>query len=128
MWLFVPNNLVLANYANELMYLFGVLWWFHVYDGLYFLFIRRIPVRVTHKPKYSISICPKNEFLILHLSLLSLIFCWVSSNFSKRMEQPPLVIINRSSNYAWINSNLRIISFIFSWKIPGELFTPIGGC
>ena len=91
-----------------------------------FLFIGPIPVWVTQKPIYSIYVCPKYEFSIWNLTPLSLSFCRVSSNFSKQSYQSYLVVINRSSMYAWINSNPQNIYFIFSWKVPGELLTPIG--
>ena len=90
-----------------------------------FLFIGQIPFRVTQNPRYPISACPKNYFSVLHLSPLSLRFSGVSSNFSKLLDQSPLVIINRSSMYARINSNPLNISFIFSWKMSRELLTPI---
>ena len=45
-----------------------------------FLFNGETPVYVTQKPKYSISGFPKNEFLILHLSLFALRFFITSSN------------------------------------------------
>ena len=53
-----------------------------IMDSTY-LFIDWIPVQVIHEPRYSISVCPKNDFYILHLSLLYLIFFSVSSNLSK---------------------------------------------
>ena len=90
-----------------------------------FLFIGWIPFWVTQKSKYSISVCPKNDFSMLHLSLLSLRFYRISSKMSKWSDQSPLVIIKRSSMYAWINSNPRNISLIFFWKISGEWLTPI---
>ena len=53
-------------------------------------------------------------------------FFSVSYNFSKWSDQSPLVIIISSSMYAQINSNPRNISFIFAWKMSGELQIPIG--
>ena len=91
-----------------------------------YYFICRIPVLVTQKPRYSILVCLKDDFLILHWSPLSLRFFSISYNFSKRLYQSPLVIINRSLMYAQIHSNPRNILFMFSWKMSGELLTPIG--
>ena len=89
------------------------------------LFIGRIPFRFTQKSRYFISVFPKKDFLILHLSPSSLSFL-VSVTISRWSDQPPLVIINRSYMYYQINPNPRNIYFIFSWKISGELLTPIG--
>ena len=91
-----------------------------------FLFTGRIPFHVTQKPRYSIWVCPKNYFSILHLRLFSLIFFRNISSLFKWLDQSPLVIINISLIYAQINSNPRNISFIFSWKISGKLHMPIG--
>ena len=85
----------------------------------------RIPIRVTHKSRYSILLCPKNVFLILHLSLFSLIFFSNSSNLFNWSEQSPLVIINMSSMYALINYIMMKISLLFSWKMSRKLHTPI---
>ena len=104
--------------------------YFVLFDGVILdmastlLFIDRIPVRVTQKLRYFISACSKNDFSILHFSPLSLRFCSVSSKFSKRSDQSPLVITNRSLIYAWIHLNPRNIFFIFSCKISGELLNP----
>ena len=91
-----------------------------------FLFNGHIPVRVTQKSRYPISVCPKNNFSILHLSPFTLRFVSTSSNLFKRSDQSNLAIIKRSSVYALINYIPRIISFILSWKMSGELHTPIG--
>ena len=85
-----------------------------------------ILVRINQKPRYSISVCPNNILSILHLSPFALIFSITSSNLFKWLYQSPLVIINRSSMYDLINSIPRNISFNLSWKISGELHTPIG--
>ena len=90
-----------------------------------FLFIGRIPFQVTQKPRYSIVVCPKNGFLILHLSPFSLRFYIVSSIFSKWSYQLPLVIMSRSSMYTRINSNPWNLLFIFYWKFSEKLQTPI---
>ena len=90
--------------------------------GSTILCIGIIPFRVTHKPRYYILVCPKNDFSFLHLSPLSLSFCSVSTKFSRLSDQSSLVIIKSSSMHAQIYSN---ISFIFSGKMSGELLTPI---
>ena len=96
-----------------------------------FSFIGRFPVQVTFKPRYFILVCPKYDFLILYLSPFALRFFSTSSNLSKLSDQSPLVITNRSSMYALINSILQNISFIFSWrmswKMSGELPPPPSG-
>ena len=91
-----------------------------------FSFTDRIPFWVTQKPIYSISACPENNISILHLIPLYLRFCRVSSNFSKLSYQSSLLINNRPLMYAQIKSNPHNISFLFSWKMSGELLTPIG--
>ena len=92
------------------------------------LFIGRIPFRATQKLRYPILAYSKNILLILHLIPLFLRFCSVGSNIYNLSYQLPLVIINRSSIYTQINLNPRNILFIFSWKMSGELLTPIGRC
>ena len=124
---FVPHIPVVVKYAYEGTHLFDVIWWINVYYGFYlYLFIGQIPVRVTQKYKYYISVCLKNYLLMLHLSALSLSFCIISSNCFKWSDQSPLVIIKSSLMYAWISSNPWNIYFIFSWKISGKFLTPIG--
>ena len=91
-----------------------------------FLFISRIPFRVTQKPRYSISVFPNDNSLMLHLSKLYLSFCSGSSDFFKLSDQSPLVIINRLSMNYGIHSNPQNILFIFFWKISVELLTPNG--
>ena len=67
------------------------------------------------------------NFSILHLSPFALSFVSNSSNLFKWLDQSSLVIIKMSLIYALINYIPRNISFIFSWKLSGELNTPIGG-
>ena len=90
-----------------------------------FLCIGHIPFQVTQKPIHSISVYPKNDFFKIILKPVFFNILCVSSNLSKWSNQSPLVIINRSLMYAWINSNPLNISFIFSWKMSRDLLTPI---
>ena len=85
-----------------------------------------IPVRVTQNFGYFISVCPKNDFSILHLSLFDIIFVSTSSNLSKWSDKSPSAIIKISLMYALINYIPRNISFIISWKTYRDLHTPIG--
>ena len=124
MWPSVPHIPVIVNLSNELTHLFLFLGGVIFTMASTLLFIGQIHVLVTQNPRYSILVCPKDDFLILNLSLLSLKFLNVSSKFSKWLYQSTLGIINRSSMYAQINSKPRKISFTFSWKMPGELLTP----
>ena len=91
-----------------------------------FLFTGLILFWVTKKIRYSISVCPNNDFSILHLSLFPLIFCSVSSNFPKGSYQPPLEIISRTYKYASDKFKSMEHSIDFSWNFFGELQTPIG--
>ena len=90
------------------------------------LFICQIPVRVTQRPRYSVSFFPKNELSVFHLSLFALRFFSTSSNLFNGSDQSLLVITKNLLMYSGINSNLWKIPFIFSLKISGELLTPIG--
>ena len=61
-------------------------------------------LRVTHKPKYSISVCPKNYLSILHLSLFSFSLISLNSNFFTFSVQSPFAKIKMLYMYTWMNS------------------------
>ena len=98
----------------------------HIKMASTFSFTGWIPVCVTMKPIYSILVCFKNYFSILHLSPLDVRFFSTSSNLFEWSYQSLLMIIKRSSMYTLINSILRNISFILSWIMSQEVHTPIG--
>ena len=127
--MFGPHITIEVYLAYKLTHLFNIHWWRHIYHDFYCLAYRADSFpRHPETHIYSISVCPKNDFLILNLSLFYLIFCSNCCNLFKWSDKPPLVIIKRSSIYALIKSNLQNIPFIFSWKMSGELRTPIGRC
>ena len=93
-----------------------------------FLFMSLTTSRVTHKTKYSISVCLKKDFSVLHLSPYTFSLLIVNSKLCIWSFQYPLVNINILSMYQKMNSNPWNKSFIFCWKFSGEFTTPIGRC
>ena len=69
-----PHIPVVFYQAYEVTHLTFIIWWRHFYYIVYFLSIGWIPSRIIQNLRYYILGFPKNNILILHLSLLFLIF------------------------------------------------------
>ena len=126
MWPPWPHIAVMFYYTYKLSYLFSWSRWCHIFYGFYILFMGLIPLRVTQKPKYSISVCPEKYFSMLHLSPFSFSLLSVNYSFCAWSVKSSLVKINKSSMYARINLNPWNKSFIFCWKFSGEFADLVG--
>ena len=68
-----------------------------------FLSMCLTPSRVTRRPKYSISVCAKNDFSILHLSHFPFSLIIVNYSLCKWSIRSTFVKNKRLSMYAWMN-------------------------
>ena len=98
-----PHVVVVIHYTYKLLKLLSGSWWLHIFFCLYFLSIGFTPSNVTQKPKYSISVCPKKDFSILHLSTFALKLFVVDYNSCTLSIQSPFDHIKISSMYARIS-------------------------
>ena len=126
MWMSFPHIVVLFNYTNRFSYFLSRSRWLHIFIASILLLISFMPLCVTQNHKYSPPVCPKKELSIFHLSPFSFSLFSVNCNFCKWSVQYSFSTIKSLSMYARITSNPWNKSFIFCWKISGELAIPIG--
>ena len=128
MWPPWPHNSVIMYYTYKLSYFSLVLGGFIWLIASIFLFMGLTPSHVTQKPKYSISVCLKNDLWVLYLSPFPSSLLRVNSSFCTWSVQSPFVRIKSSYIHAQMNSNPWNKSLIFCLKMSDKLDTPVGRC
>ena len=129
MWPPWPNIAVIVYYTYKLLYLFLLSRWHHIWYGFYF----------SISGFYDIACYPEsyifyfwsawiNFFQYYIEVLLRFLKFRVNYNFFTWYVQHLFINIKRSYTYTSINPIPWNKSFIFCWKMSGELSTPIGKC